>query len=463
MNTPLSPSYDELVTLVTQLRAVLGEQADALRLANVRIADLEAEIARLKGGGAQGKVGASAPPDWVKPNKPEVYGPPAPRKKRGQGFSHSRLQPTQEVFVTCATCPDCGRELSGGWERWRRQVIDLPAVSPTITDYIVQARHCGVCHKTVVPPSDLRDVVVGQQTFGVGVVSLVAYLDTVGRLPVRTIARLLSCLLHLRVSVGQVVGMLHTVARQGQGAYAALQSALRQSRCVHADETGWRENGYNGYVGSFCTADVRYFTYAKSRAHGVAEAVLGSHYRGVLVSDFYGGYNYHLGLHQRCWAHLLRDVHTLTEKHPVAGGREWAASLYALYTQARAFTSNDAQARARERVRMQQQTTALATPYATACLPQSTLCKRLLQFEAELYTFVEYPFVPCENNAAERSVRPCVITRKISGGTRSAAGSQMMAVLASLFGTWQARGENALVACRHVLIESQKTPLAQTA
>ena len=98
----------------------------------------------------------------------------------------------------------------------------------------------------------------------------------------------------------------------------------------------------------------------------------------------------------------------------------------------------------------------LAVPYVDCCLPQSVLCKRLVAFEAELFTFVEHPQVPSENNAAERSVRPRVIARKISGGTRSSEGSNTMAVLASLFETWRLRGENALEACRQMLIASPK-------
>ena len=88
-----------------------------------------------------------------------------------------------------------------------------------------------------------------------------------------------------------------------------------------------------------------------------------------------------------------------------------------------------------------------------------------MQFEAELFTFVEHPEVPSENNAAERSVRPRVIARKISGGTRSPEGSKTMAVLASLFETWRLRGEDALEACRQMLIASQKpavTPASST-
>ena len=78
-------------------------------------------------------------------------------------------------------------------------------------------------------------------------------------------------------------------------------------------------------------------------------------------------------------------------------------------------------------------------------------------------TFVEYPQVPSENNPAERAIRPRVIARKISGGTRSPVGSQTMAVLSSLFATWQLRGEESLSACRQMLRDAKQHPLATSA
>ena len=57
----------------------------------------------------------------------------------------------------------------------------------------------------------------------------------------------------------------------------------------------------------------------------------------------------------------------------------------------------------------------------------------------ELFVFVAEPDVPADNNAAERSLRPLVVSRKISGGTRSEPGTDSKMTLASLFGTWAAR------------------------
>ena len=58
---------------------------------------------------------------------------------------------------------------------------------------------------------------------------------------------------------------------------------------VHADETGWRENGRNGYVWAFVTGreqPIRYFVYYHSRSHRIPQGILGLQLCGLLVSDF---------------------------------------------------------------------------------------------------------------------------------------------------------------------------------
>ena len=89
---------------------------------------------------------------------------------------------------------------------------------------------------------------------------------------------------------------------------------------VYGDETGWREDGRNGYLWSFSTPKVRYFLHRSGRSRHVVEEALGDEFEGVLVSDFYGAYNVYQGPHQRCWTHLLRDIHQLKERFPEHDG-----------------------------------------------------------------------------------------------------------------------------------------------
>ncbi|MBI2844241.1 MAG: transposase [Armatimonadetes bacterium] len=113
-------------------------------------------------------------------------------------------------------------------------------------------------------------------------------------------------------------------------------------------------------------------------------------------------------------------------------------------------------ARARLRQELERKIYALAEPYLNKkdC-PQHVLAKRIDKHLGELFTFVQYPGSPSGNNAAERAIRPAVIARKVSGGTRSEKGSETRTKLMSLFGTWQLQGKDLLRACTDMLVSSQ--------
>jgi len=59
-----------------------------------------------------------------------------------------------------------------------------------------------------------------------------------------------------------------------------------------------------------------------------------------------------------------------------------------------------------------------------------------------LFTFLDQPGVPFDNNHAERAIRPAVIIRKNSYGNRSECGAETQAVLMSIFRTLKQRGHD---------------------
>ncbi len=85
-------------------------------------------------------------------------------------------------------------------------------------------------------------------------------------------------------------------------------------------------------------------------------------------------------------------------------------------------------------------------------LPYATLANRLRTHLAELFTFVRDPAAAPTNNAAERSLRPLVIARKVSGGTRSATGSQTRMILYSLAATAKLRGLNPTAVFQQIVL-----------
>ena len=225
---------------------------------------------------------------------------------------------------------------------------------------------------------------------------------------------------------------------------------------VQADETGWRQDGVNGYVWTFSTPTERYFL-RRGRHKAVVDEVLDESFSGVLVSDFYAAYNHYPGPKQRCWAHLLRDIHDLTALYPEdAKLARWAGAIHKLYAGAKAFVHLEAKQRRLARLRLEEKILARCRPFLDDPLVvQGKLCRRIERFIKELFVFVAEPAVPPDNNAAERSLRHLATSRKISGGTRSEQGTNSKMALASLFGTWRARGLNPLLACRQLLTSPQ--------
>ena len=280
------------------------------------------------------------PPAFVKANVPQR--PKQPRKKRAAQHNHARRleSPTQMVEHRLERCPACQGPLSGVHLARRRQVVDLPPPPPVeVIEHQVFRGWCSFCHTWREASLALCGQVLGQGRIGVGIASLVAHRRLVVRAPLRVIQAWLASVPGLRLWVGESRALLRRVAAHGQGALTAVRQRIRASRVVHADETGWREQGQNGY-GWFAGTPTgeRYFEYHHRRAGAVIDTRLGEDVGGVLGSDCYAAYNDTPGgRHQRCWAPLLRDLPALKADHPPSlEVVVWARAVKDVYLLARA-------------------------------------------------------------------------------------------------------------------------------
>jgi hypothetical protein len=435
------------VATLQEMVAGLTEQNELLRQ---RVAQLEQENAQLRGSERPAK---HQPDPWPSERTKQDREPKA-RKQRDRRHNHGRQRMDrvdQRVRHVVERCPHCGRALHGGWVHRRVQVIELPVQQRAqVVEHELVARRCPGCRRRVLPsPPGHADGRVGPCRFGPRLLALVATMASVERLPGRQIQERLAREYDLHLSHGGIIGLLRVVAERGQDAYQQLQQDIRGSPVVHVDETGWREGGVPGFIWSFSTPRTRYYRYDGSRAGAVADGVLGEHFGGTLVTDFYAAYDHFDGEKQRCWAHLLRDIDDLADEHPEdAILAAWIVGVRAIWERATAprpeaeqgETPQAVRARHRRARQYEQELLALCPETMPAERPEATLAKRIRRYVGELFTFVRDPAIPPTNNDAERSVRHLVIGRKISGGTRSSAGSTTRMVLTSIAATARLRG-----------------------
>ena len=353
-------------------------------------------------------------------------------------------------------CPDCGAHLSGGWIQRTREVIELPVVPAQVTEHVYLARTCPACRRRCTPPAELGGVVLGQQRLGVNLLSLIATLREEGRLPIRSV----QCVSGHRASVAPQRGG-HRERHPSHGAAGPTGSGRDPGPHQRQPSGPRRRNRLASERGQRLRVDFQHPHRTILPAAGSGQGGGGRGAERCFLRSAGQRFLRRLpplrGPKQRCWAHLLRDIHNQRTRYPKdAALARWAAAVHQLYVAAKACNHHEPWQRRVAQLAWERKLLAICRPFLSdPSVVQGKLCRRIERFIKELFVFVAEPDVPSDNNPAERGLRHLVISRKISGGTRSEQGTESKMTLASLFGTWRAQGLNPLAACRQLLISPQ--------
>jgi len=201
----------------TLLKQQLAQALERLAVAEQRLAELEHKT--------------PASPSFGKAKTPKRERKPRRKRKPEHNRAWRLATPTRVERHVLERCPDCGLKLQGMSLGRRRQVIELPPPHPVeVIEHHVIKRWCPHCERWHAPHLDLRGQVLGPGRMGVRIVSLIAYLRTTLRLPVRRIRVYLQTLHHLTLSPGEIVALLHQVRRGTQTAVDHLKARAGESR-----------------------------------------------------------------------------------------------------------------------------------------------------------------------------------------------------------------------------------------
>lgn len=323
-------------------------------------------------------------------------------------------------------------------EAVRHQVTDLPPIRPQVTEHRLWRVRCPACGQQT--RADLpQEVPAG--AFGPRVQSVVAVLSGRYRLSRREVAAICADVLGVDLALGSVDGLCQDTAAALAGPMQALETAVRQSKTVHADETGWRQAGAGRWLWVAAGAAATVFRIASSRGSVVIKGLLGEDFGGWLITDRWSAYTWvAVERRQVCWAHLKRDFQALVDR----GGPSRPLGEAALALVERLFTAWH-QARDDPGLRpwLQEQVHPLQAELRTLLeMGQESrdqkaagLCWALLRLWPALWTFAVVPGVEPTNNRAEQAIRPAVLWRKGSFGTQSDDGAHFVERMLSVAAT----------------------------
>jgi transposase len=342
-------------------------------------------------------------------------------------------------------------------EEHERIVEDIIPARVVVKCYHTRSGFCSCCRKRVEsraleqPPA--ANIPHGQ--LGLNALATAMLLRIGHRLPFRQVTRVLADLPELSVSPGAIAKQVQRIADWFEEDYQKLIIAMRCAPHVHADETGWRTNGRNGYLWALATPSQTLYHVDKSRSGKVIRKLLGKAFGGTLVSDFYSAYSRMDCRKQKCLVHLLRELAESAEKCPAFASGTFLIACKQLIKQMLRLKKrcvDPSEPGYAQRVRQLEKRLA---QLAQASYDESNarrLARRLRKYQKELTTFLWDKDLEGTNNAAERAIRPAVVARKISGGSRSRNGADAWATLASLLRTAAQQGKNLLETIRSMLI-----------
>ena len=331
-------------------------------------------------------------------------------------------------------CGGCGRDFTDRQRRPKRrfgrhQVVELPPISVITIEHRTHQLRCRDC---LARTSARLPEAIGASPFGPRLQAAIVTLTARHRISRRGIAELARDLFGVTLSTGSVDAICQRASTALAGPHLQLQDWVLDQSAVHVDETGWRTSGEGRALWTATTPEAAFFQIAAHCNREQFDALIGTTYPGIVVSDRWNGYS-HLDPHQRqaCWSHLQRDF----RRHAGGLGEQKTFGEHGSTLTGRVFAAWRAyQHEHHDRTRLQadirrvqtelRQLLENASPKSQRTRWHRRFANNLLKIWPALWTFTIIDGVEPTNNPAERALRGPVIHRKLSLGTQSDDGER---------------------------------------
>ena len=314
-----------------------------------------------------------------------------------------------------------------------RTIIDLvfskSGVRKQITKYFGTKSYCKKCHRYI-NPRHINNL--GNQLFGHNFQAWAIYQRLFLRLPYRIISQVLEDQFNERVSEGTIIQFQKYFADYYFDTENILTQHILSNSFIHVDETKINIQGVDQYVWVLTDGKHVILKLTKTRESIFIHEIL-ANYHGILISDFYPGYDSVECNQQKCWGHLIRDLNNDLWANPfdsefgmlVLGVRNLiipimdAVKRYGLKKRNLSKFKKSVDIFYKKAIINKHYKSELSTRYQS----------RFLKYQDSLFTFLEHDEIPWHNNMAERALRHLAVQRKISGTFFESTAQQYLLLL----------------------------------
>lgn len=326
-----------------------------------------------------------------------------------------------------------GQPLEPTGERTEHTIIDLAFTKSgcrkTVTRYVGEKTHCPRCRDDFVPPAIRR---FHGRLFGHCFQAWAVYQRVALRLPYDAITNVIDNLFSEQISATRIVGFMKQMSHHYSSTEKLLVKCILASPFVHVDETQLNIQGTQNYVWVITDGTHVVFRLTETRETTLIKKLL-SGYEGVLVSDFYPGYDSMDCRQQKCLVHLIRDLNDDLWKNPY---NEELESFVAAFRDVLVPMIGDVEKYGLKIRHLRKHEKAVNRFYKHNVVEGTCQCeivsryqKRFQRYRDSLFLFLREDGIPWNNNCGERAIRHLAVQRKISGSFHRNGANQYLRLL----------------------------------
>ena len=359
-------------------------------------------------------------------------------RRKQQNKKRYRLRPNHVVTLRAVKCPYCqGSNLSRDYTNFHaRHTLDL-RISPGgikrwIIRYLAPFHRCRDCDRPFVPQTWRN-----QRRFGHSLIAWAMDQHVTNRITFQNLESTAKDYFGLSISFRKLYEFKAYAAQYYAVTYDRILKKLVNGSMIHADETKINLQKGSGYVWVLTSMEDVVYLYRPSREADFLHTVLAG-FHGVLITDFYTGYDSLPCLQQKCLIHLIRDINDDLLKHPFDHELKELATLFGQLLRGIMATV--------DRVGLKASYLSKHKPEVKKFMDELTVKtfeseiagqygKRILKYQSKLFTFLEHDGVPWNNNNAEHAVKYFAKYRRLTNGRVTEAGLQNYLVLLSIYQT----------------------------
>jgi predicted RecB family nuclease len=364
------------------------------------------------------------------------------RKEKQTKIKWKANKLVEVIASNCLYCKSNNIRLSLGKDNFRSKVcldlrISSGSIKKWITIYYTGIYFCQCCKRHFIPIE-----YSAQRCYGHSLIAWAIHQHIICRVSYGNLERTAKDLFGLPINLSQLYKFKFTAAKYYKSTYGKILRKIVNGWIIHIDETKVKLQKGEGYVWVLTNMEEVVYFYRPTRETEFLHDLL-EDFDGILISDFYTGYDSLNCIQQKCLVHLIRDLNDALLKNPFDDELKELVTTFGSILRSIIGTIDRFGLKTRYLRKHKKEVKSFFNKLEKQEFVSDIgekFQKRLIKYKIKLFTFLDHDGVPWNNNNAEHAIKHFAKYRRLVNGRFTENGLNDYLVLLSIYQTCDYKG-----------------------